>query len=56
MLKNGIIIGFVFIMVYKSSSYVLFSVVSEIDMVIVVGKVCMDRNCFSVFNDCVDIV
>ena len=54
LLKNGTTTGFVFTTVHKSSSHALFSAASEIDMAIVAGKVCMDRNCPSALNDCAD--
>lgn len=41
-LKNGMIIGMVYISVYKVFVEVLFCVVSECNMFIIVGKVCMD--------------
>ena len=54
LLKNGTTTGFVFTTVHKSSCQALFNAASDIDMAIVAGKVCMDRNCPSQLNDCAE--
>lgn len=51
LLRNGTTTGFVFTTVHKESCHALFSAASEIDMAIVAGKVCMDRNCPSELRD-----
>ena len=52
LLKNGTTTGFVFSSVHKESCDALFSAASQIDMAIVAGKVCMDRNCPDDIQDC----
>ncbi|BFT30678.1 guanine deaminase [Alteromonas sp. D210916BOD_24] len=54
LLKNGTTTGFVFTTVHKTSSEALFNAASEIDMAIVAGKVCMDRNCPQTLQDTAD--
>ena len=51
LLKNGTTTGFVFSSVHKDCCDALFSAASQIDMAIVAGKVCMDRNCPSDIQD-----
>ena len=45
LLKNGTTTGLVFTTVHKESCDSLFAAASALDMAIVAGKVCMDRNC-----------
>lgn len=45
LLKNGTTTGLVFTTVHKESCDSLFTAASALDMAIVAGKVCMDRNC-----------
>lgn len=45
LLKNGTTTGLVFTTVHKESCDSLFTAASTLDMAIVAGKVCMDRNC-----------
>jgi len=52
LLRNGTTTGFVFSSVHKESCDALFSAASQIDMAIVAGKVCMDRNCPDDIQDC----
>lgn len=52
LLKNGTTTGFVFCSVHKQSCEALFSAASELNMAIVAGKVCMDRNCPKELEDC----
>ncbi|ANB26795.1 guanine deaminase [Alteromonas stellipolaris] len=52
LLKNGTTTGFVFSSVHQGCCNALFSAASEIDMAIVAGKVCMDRNCPADLQDC----
>ncbi|NDV89909.1 guanine deaminase [Alteromonas sp. 345S023] len=52
LLKNGTTTGFVFCSVHQQSCEALFSAASELNMAIVAGKVCMDRNCPQELEDC----
>lgn len=45
LLKNGTTTGLVFSTVHKDSCDALFHAASNIDMAMIAGKVCMDRNC-----------
>lgn len=51
LLRNGTTTGFVFTTVHASSCQALFSAASDINMAIVAGKVCMDRNCPAQLQD-----
>ncbi|GFD96379.1 guanine deaminase [Alteromonas sp. KUL156] len=51
LMRNGTTTGFVFTTVHKACCQALFSAASDIDMAIVAGKVCMDRNCPSELSD-----
>ena len=55
LLKNGTTTGFVFSTVHASSCNALFEAASNIDMAIIAGKVCMDRNCPAALQDTADI-
>ena len=50
-LKNGTTTGLVFSTVHKDATDTLFRTASEIDMALVAGKVCMDRNCPPALQD-----
>jgi len=54
LLKNGTTTGFVFSSVHKTCCDALFTAANEINMAIVAGKVCMDRNCPEDLQDCAD--
>lgn len=50
-LKNGTTTGLVFSSVHKDATHTLFEVASEMNMALVAGKVCMDRNCPPALQD-----
>ncbi|MEM7419801.1 MAG: guanine deaminase [Pseudomonadota bacterium] len=51
LLKNGTTTGLVFSTVHKDSCDALFNEASRIDMAMIAGKVCMDRNCPAPLQD-----
>jgi guanine deaminase len=51
LLKNGTTTGLVFTTVHKESCDALFNAASKLDMAMIAGKVCMDRNCPSPLQD-----
>jgi guanine deaminase len=51
LLKNGTTTGLVFSTVHKESCEALFHASSDINMAMVAGKVCMDRNCPTSLQD-----
>ena len=51
LLKNGTTTGLVFTTVHKESCTALFNAASKLDMAMIAGKVCMDRNCPSPLQD-----
>lgn len=52
LVKNGTTTGLVFSTVHKEACDALFTAASQLDMALIAGKVCMDRNCPEELQDC----